>query len=83
MRTYKYAVIETVGRHSSGEKVCPVYATNDRTRAIQRAVAKTKEYLRSMATYGVFSGGYVAVEWNAPARETVLGHEADQLRRVL
>ncbi len=63
--TMRYAVIESAGRHGSMERVSPHYASDD-----PHACAA---YARR--------GGVDVVEWDRPADWSMLGWQADALRR--
>mgnify|MGYP003405253007 FL=1 len=78
----QFAVIQSAGRYSSGEMVTPVFATDDKARAVRAAAKATVEYQATMAKRGGSSGGYIAVEWGYAPRAQIMGHDAARLTRV-
>ena len=68
MKTYAYAVFPSPGCYGDGQ-VSPVYCTDDRGRALDKARRMTAGYQRAMSRHGGSSGGYVAREWGRPRQD--------------
>ena len=64
MRTKKYAVVASAGRHSQNESVYAIYSSDSLERAKNYAKKATGEFQKSMNRYGGTSGYYRVVENN-------------------
>ena len=58
----RYAVVQSAGRHGSGETVYAAGVCAELGRARSLAAQYTRAHKRSMARYGGTSGGYRVIE---------------------
>lgn len=81
----RYAIVESAGRHGSGDAVRARYTSADLARAQKLADRMTRDYQRAMKGQRGSYGGYVVVICPCTMRSgdvLGLGHEVDRMPRV-